>query len=303
MEQEIENKKEDLVENKDKYVDTTKDLVVPVVSSFGEKENDWNSKRRMYYIVGIILIILAFIFYKLFPVIFPEPTCFDKKQNSIETGVDCGGACELICKNTFVPLQLKLAKAFKNGYDVDGDQKYNFLILLDNKNVKQSPKKITLNVDIYGNNGEKLDSIIRESDTTTYNKIPILIKDYVLPKNIEDKSITITKILVTPKEDYSFYVNLGYYDVSLLDYKFENSNTPKLEIEYTSPYKEIVNAEMDLLVLLKDNLDNIVGYNIRKINILIPEKKEKTNFSWRQKIEENVQSVELVPMSYLFYSK
>jgi hypothetical protein len=60
---------------------------------------------------------------------------------------------------------------------------------------------------------------------------------------------------------------------------------------------------MDLLVLLKDNLDNIVGYNIRKINILIPEKKEKTNFSWRQKIEENVQSVELVPMSYLFYSK
>lgn len=290
-------------EKKDEYISSTSDVMSPVASNFSEKENDWNSRRRIYYIIGIVLIILSFIFYKLYPVIFPKPTCFDKKQNNIEGGVDCGGACELMCKNTFIPLEVKLAKAFNSGFDKDGDQKYDFLILLDNKNVKQSPKKLTLNIDIYGNNGEKLDSIIKEAKVTTYNKVPVLINDYVLPKSITDKSVTISKLFVSVQDNYDFYINLGYYNVSLLDYKFENSNTPKLEIEYTSPYKDVLNTDIDLLVILKDNLDNVVGYNTRKINTLIPERKEKTTFSWKQKIEENVLSVELIPLTYLFYTK
>lgn len=297
------NKIDSITETKDKYVDSTVEEVAPVISSVSEKENDWNSRRRIYYILGIVLIILAFIFYKSYDFIFPASTCFDKKQNNIETGIDCGGACELMCKNTSMPLELKLAKSFYSGFDKDGNQKYDFLILFDNKNIKISPKKINLNIDIYGNNGEKLDTITRESIVTTYNKVPVLVDDYIIPSRITDKSVVISKLFVTVKEDSDYYVNLGYYNISLFDFKFENSNTPKLEVEYISRYKDVLKADIDILVLLKDNLDNIVGYNTRKINTLIPEKKEKTTFSWNQKIEENVVSVELVPMSYLFYTK
>ncbi len=297
------NKIVSITEKKDKYVDSTIEEVVPVVSVISERENDWNSRRRIYYILGIIFLILAFVFYKSYDYIFPSATCFDKKQNNIETGIDCGGACELMCKNTSIPLELKLAKAFHAGFDINGNQKYDFLILLDNKNIKISPKKITLNIDIYGSNGEKLDTLIKESEITTYNKVPVLINDYILPASVTDKSIVISKLFVTIKEDSDYYVNLGYYNISLLDFKFENSNTPKLEIEYVSRYKDVLSADIDILILLKDNLDNIVGYNTRKINTLVPEKKEKTTFSWNQKIEENVVSIDLIPMSYLFYTK
>jgi hypothetical protein len=287
----------------DKYVDSTSQMVTPIESSIAEKENDWNSKRRMYYIIGIILIILSFLFYKSYDSLFPEATCFDKKQNNQEVGIDCGGSCELLCKNTFLPLEIKLAKAYNSGFDIEGKQKYNMLILLDNKNIEKSPKKLIVSVDVFGSNGEKLDSFKKETAVTSYNKIPVIIEDYVLPQSVTDKSVVITKLFVTLLDEHNFYLNRGYYDISLLDYRFENGNTPKLEIEYTSPYKETVRGEIEVLVLLKDNLDNVVHYNIRKINGLTPERKEKLSFTWKQRIEENVISVEVIPLTYLFYTK
>ncbi len=265
-----------------------------------EKENDWNSKRRIYYVSGIVFLLFSFVFYKSYDFIFPAPTCFDKKQNSAEGGIDCGGACELMCKDTYSLLEIKLAKAFKAGVlEANNRQAYDFLILLDNKNIKLSPKKLTVNIDIYGSNGNKLDSIKKELTPSTFKQIPILINNYTLPDTV-DKSVYITKLFVN-LDNYDMYHTNGAYDVRLLDYKFEDSNTPKLSLAYTSPYKEIVKENITLLILLKDALDNVVGYNKKDITALYPEKKIEIDLSWKESVGVPVKNIELIPMSYLFY--
>ena len=57
----------------------------------------WASHRRVLYAVGAgiaLLIILSVPIYKIAAV---PPSCTDGKQNGDEQGVDCGGACALIC--------------------------------------------------------------------------------------------------------------------------------------------------------------------------------------------------------------
>ena len=42
----------------------------------------------------------------------PSPTCFDGLQNQNETGIDCGGVCQKICKDQALPLITRWAQVF-----------------------------------------------------------------------------------------------------------------------------------------------------------------------------------------------
>lgn len=50
--------------------------------------------------------------YPIYRALFPQPTCFDMKQNGRELGVDCGGACTLYCASQMKPVRVAWAKAF-----------------------------------------------------------------------------------------------------------------------------------------------------------------------------------------------
>jgi hypothetical protein len=69
--------------------------------------NEWaaHRKRVILFIVLSILIVLVggplyFFFHK-------APSCFDTKQNGDETGVDCGGSCQIVCSAGTFPLLMK----------------------------------------------------------------------------------------------------------------------------------------------------------------------------------------------------
>lgn len=69
--------------------------------------NQWSIRRKriVFSIVTLALIVLVglpifFLFYK-------TPTCFDGKQSGDETGVDCGGSCQLLCTAESLPLILR----------------------------------------------------------------------------------------------------------------------------------------------------------------------------------------------------
>lgn len=59
----------------------------------------WSLRRQLlYYAVGGVILLVIFIAgYQTF--LTTPATCFDQKQNGDENGVDCGGACSLICSD------------------------------------------------------------------------------------------------------------------------------------------------------------------------------------------------------------
>ena len=82
----------------------------------------WAQRRKfLYYTVAIIIgaVFLIFVYESLFTA---PPTCFDKKQNGNEIGVDCGGSCSLVCPSaTRAPAVLWARAYFGEMTEVSGD--------------------------------------------------------------------------------------------------------------------------------------------------------------------------------------
>jgi hypothetical protein len=60
----------------------------------------------LLFLFGLALIPVAFFVYE-------EPSCFDGKMNGDERGVDCGGACELLCSAEVLSPTTLWSRAFK----------------------------------------------------------------------------------------------------------------------------------------------------------------------------------------------
>jgi Mg-chelatase subunit ChlD len=58
---------------------------------------EWSTKRKLEYFGVIVAFILVFIVLPFYIFIYEAPTCFDNLRNGKEKGIDCGGACELLC--------------------------------------------------------------------------------------------------------------------------------------------------------------------------------------------------------------
>lgn len=82
---------------------------------------EWAQRRKIIYAIGFSAAVILLAAYPAYLLISKPPTCFDKKQNSTETGVDCGGECALMCAFEVKTPRVVWAKAFPLGgsyYDI-----------------------------------------------------------------------------------------------------------------------------------------------------------------------------------------
>jgi hypothetical protein len=104
----------------------------------------WATKRQLQYIMMFVVFILIILFIFLYPVIFKKPTCTDGKQNGDETGIDCGGSCQLMCKEkTSDPLVL-WSRAFKVSSNA-----YNLVAFIENQNKNSGIEDIPYEFRVY----------------------------------------------------------------------------------------------------------------------------------------------------------
>lgn len=73
----------------------------------------WSVRRQLlYYVVAaIVAIFLSIVAWQT--LFSATATCFDKRQNGGEAGVDCGGSCTLLCQETARAPVVLWARAFK----------------------------------------------------------------------------------------------------------------------------------------------------------------------------------------------
>lgn len=70
--------------------------------------------RRQAIILGVIaVIVVAILFPIVKPIVAPEPTCSDSRQNQGELGVDCSGPCQKVCPSEAAKVSVLWARPFK----------------------------------------------------------------------------------------------------------------------------------------------------------------------------------------------
>ncbi len=129
----------------------------------------WSTRRQLlYYIVaGIVLAILLALGWKVF--LTAAPTCSDGIQNGSEKGVDCGGACSLICKNTARDPRVEWARSFETD-----DSIYTAAAYIENPNPGAGARAVRYSFQLFDANNILV--VEREGvvDLPPMNRIPIV---------------------------------------------------------------------------------------------------------------------------------
>jgi len=89
----------------------------------------WASRRQFKYFSIFIFFVAIIVFAIIYPLIFKKPTCFDNKKNGIETGIDCGGSCSVMCESDISKPVVLWSRAFP----VIGSN-YNLVAFIENRN-------------------------------------------------------------------------------------------------------------------------------------------------------------------------
>lgn len=105
----------------------------------------WAGRRKTLYL-GIVSLVLLAILVPLAFYLYPNPTCFDNKQNQDELGVDCDGSCEKVCLERAEELQVLWARPFKVT-----DGVYSAVSYISNQNVSLGARNVSYSFKFYDN--------------------------------------------------------------------------------------------------------------------------------------------------------
>jgi len=111
----------------------------------------WASRRQFKYLSILFLVIILIVFAFTYKIIFKKPTCTDNKQNGIETGIDCGGSCLLMCKSDVYDPSVIWSRAFH----VVGNN-YNLVAFVENQNKNSGVVKASYEFRVYDTNNKLL---------------------------------------------------------------------------------------------------------------------------------------------------
>lgn len=119
---------------------------------------DWSQKRKIIYASGLAAIIILLAAYPVYKLTSKPATCFDKKQNGTETGVDCGGICALMCTKDVKPPRIVWAKVFPINGSV-----YDLGVYMENVNTNAGLRNAHYTIRVMGTDG----SVLAEKKGTT----------------------------------------------------------------------------------------------------------------------------------------
>jgi hypothetical protein len=246
----------------------------------------WGTTRRNTVLFTLLLFIgipagaIAFI-------IFYEPAnCFDGKQNSTETGIDCGGTCSLLCTSQVTEPVVLWEKAFRVS-----DGMYNLLAYIENPNPSAFLKDVQYVFKIYNEDGV----MIGEKSGTT--SIAPKSARPIIQSNIQ----TFEQIPV--RTTFEFVGELVYEQtepkdslILIKDEIIENETTsPRIKAKIQNISLQTV-RKIDVVALIYDVFDNVLGTSSTYVDVLNPEEIKDIVFTWPQSFSDEIGRIELIPI-------
>ncbi|MEK7635981.1 MAG: hypothetical protein AAB405_02740 [Patescibacteria group bacterium] len=234
-----------------------------------------NNKFIKQIIFGsFFLIILFLIGFAVFLIFFKQPpSCFDKKQNQNETGIDCGGSCPACELKTVRPLETNWVRFFS------GEGKAIIGAEIKNPNQNYASDNFSINFDILDKYGKKIKGISKISSFIYASDIKCLIEftdiDYL---NIGDVKISFSNVNWLAKDEFSkpaiqireFITKTlsGNSEIEISGIALNDNNYPLSLIRIIA---FLNNSSGIKIGASKTELDNISAYGERQFKIVFPE--------------------------------
>ena len=252
---------------------------------------NWATRRRVIYAVTTIITLIAVFLYFYSDKLFPAPTCFDKKMNGYETGVDCGGVCSLMCTQEINPISSKWALALRTASTT-----YDLVSLISNKNINNSPLGLNYKFTVY----DKLGSVILEKIGQTL--VPVDSDFPVIIQNVDLKTPPAnTTISFANERHYKTLEKPTSPTIRVINTTFENSSIPKVYVKIQNTKFSTV-KNISVRVILYDSNQNAIGAGETFIDSLKGEEQKDLVFTWNYPFSERSPQIRVYPILNPFAS-
>ncbi len=233
--------------------------------------------------VGIVIVgtTLFFVWDKL----FPEPTCFDKKQNGFEIGVDCGGVCSLRCASEVSPLTVEWAKAVP----VDGAT-YDLAGLVLNNNIDNASRVLLYSFVLYDENGRQMGTVDGSTVAPLGGKFPIVVQNVALPK--APKNVT---LLLKDTPHFRVKEVPTSPTVKVLERRYEVDSISRVYAKISNTKHAEIN-DLPVIVLLYDAKDNVYAVGSSVVPVFHKEETKEVSFTWTRPLREAPSRIVVYPI-------
>jgi len=244
----------------------------------------WGQRRKFIYLGTIVVIFIIIVVWIFMAYFYKTPTCFDKKQNQTELGVDCGGPCQLLCPAQYVPLTVLWSRFSKVS-----DGVYNVLAYIENPNISAGANNLTYTFKLYDSRGILLKErsgrtfapankimAVFEADMLTGNNVPVRV-DFSftspavwLKQNSKETGLSISQSVLS-RED----------------------TAPRLSTTITNKTINIIN-QVEAIAIAYNELGNTVAFSRTIVDSLIGKEAREISFNWPKPFVEPATRTEII---------
>lgn len=253
----------------------------------------WAFRRQITYVAILFLFFLGFGIIVSYPHFNKAPVCNDGKQNGDETGVDCGGSCQLVCAFEVDKISVVWSRVFRV---VPG--RYNAVAYLENQNTNTAIYKIKYKFRF----ADKDNLYIGQRQGEAY--IPPAGKFAIFEPAIDAGSsvpvyttfeFTESPVWVkVPKE------NIDKLKLSVSDIFLENEEeAPHLSAKISNDSLYSI-PDINIITILYDDMGNAVSASRTYLDSLNAENEADINFTWPEPFNSNIVIKEIIPMYNIF---
>ena len=250
--------------------------------------NQWSRNRKRIILSIAILTILVLVGVPGYFLFYKSPTCFDGVENGDETGIDCGGSCQLLCRAESLPLILK------------GDPRvltlasstYQVIALVENPNVSAEIYKAGYVIKLYD---EESVIPVKEIEGETYapvaSTVAVFEGPFTLKTGVNPKRAT----LDWKEEAFVWQKNpIKTPNLEIKGSVFsDQSAAPRLEAEVENPSLQKA-SNIDLVVLVYDIDGNIFAASKTFIDAITPGETAGAVFTWPKPFDREAVSTEII---------
>lgn len=247
----------------------------------------WGGKRKSTIILVALLIVAIPIAIYLFDFFNRPPSCFDKKQNQGEEGIDCGGPCTKLCGEAIIEPLVIWKRFFRvapgvytlgalienqNAVAMANDAEYTFELYKDEALLERRSGRIDLNARSF--------TPIIESNVTTGQIVPNRIEFSLKTENVDWQR----------QEELNF-------DLLVTDERIvQLSPQPRIDAVVTNTSLETI-RDAEIAIVLTDSRKNVMGISKTFISEIASKDKKNIVFTWPTPFEDTVANIDIIPLN------
>ena len=250
--------------------------------------NEWSIKRKRIIFSIVFFSLVVVVGLPILFLLYEKPTCTNFKQDGDETGIDCGGSCQLLCRAESLPLILRGDPRILTV----SDNTYEVVALIENPNNNGEIYRAGYTIRLYGAQSSIPLKVI-EGETHVPKGITFSI--FEGPFNLEPGVVPSRATFQWKEETLIWQKNtLLVPEIMVSDIIISREDTsPRLDANIKNVTLETV-SNIDLAALISDETSSVFAASKTFIDVLPPGATVPVVFTWPEAFERKAVNTNII---------